>query len=190
MLFLLIMTYATVFTAELVGDKLLYSIGVLSTRYRTLPMLCGVGLAFMGKMTAAVLLGGFVAHLPPRLVAVVSAATFFTMAFALFFKAPDAGALEHRQTWRWSHAAMVSFAVVFFSEWGDPGQITAAALAARYQAPFVVWLGATLAMITKATLAMAVGDRLRKHAPENILRYCGVCLLFSLGIVSLLGFTT
>ncbi len=48
----------------------------------------------------------------------------------------------------------------------------------------------TRASFTELPRPMAVGDRLRKHAPENILRYCGVCLLFSLGIVSLLGFTT
>jgi len=38
------------------------------------------------------------------------------------------------------------------SEWGDVGQITAAALTAKYHRPLVVWLGAVGAMVTKGAL--------------------------------------
>ena len=129
MLPLLLAAYATVFTAELVGDKLLYTLTALATRYRPFPMLCGVGVAFMGKMGAAVLLGGLVAHLPAKLVVGLSAATFFTMALVLSFKASGEETSERGPSPHWSRAAVVAFSAVFFSEWGDPGQIAAAVLA-------------------------------------------------------------
>lgn len=187
MFFLLIMTYLTVFTGELIGDKLLYTIGTLATRYRVLPMLCGVGLAFMGKMMAAVILGGLISRLPMKLVAAVSACTFFAMAVALTFKTPKRGIIESKQSGHWFRPVVVAFSVVFFSEWGDVGQVAAAALAARYQAPLVIWFGATLAMVTKAALAMTIGITLQNRISQEALRYCGVCLLFSLGVLSLLS---
>ena len=185
MLYLLALTYATVLTAELVGDKLLYTISILTTRYRVFPVLSGVALAFMGKTTAAVLLGRFIAQLPTRIVTLVSAATFFTMALALSLKQPEQGPAEPEKSRMWSRTVVVSFAAIFFSEWGDPGQIAAAAVTARYQAPLAVWLGANLAMATKAIVAVTVGKGVLNVVPPTVLRYCGPCLLFSLGVLSL-----
>jgi Ca2+/H+ antiporter, TMEM165/GDT1 family len=187
MLYLLLLSYVAVFTGELMGDKLLYTISTLATRYRLLPMLGGVAVAFMGKMLAAVLLGGFVSHLPGKLVAVLSAATYFTMALAPSVKTAAPGAADSRQLVPSFRAVVISFSVVFFSEWGDIGQITAATLAARYHAPLVIWMGGTLAMVTKSVLAMTVGVALRSRISQEVLRYCGVCVLFGLGVLSLIN---
>jgi putative Ca2+/H+ antiporter (TMEM165/GDT1 family) len=54
-----------VFVAEIVGDKLLYTTGVLATRYRTVPIIIGMLAAFMGKMAVAVAVGSAIAKLPP-----------------------------------------------------------------------------------------------------------------------------
>ncbi len=188
MLSTLAVTFAAVFTSELIGDKLLYTIGVLGARYRRSPVLCGVGPAFMAKMAAAVLLGKLIAQMPANVVAVLSAATFFTMGLVLWFKAPESSSVECEKSANWFRVASISFAVVFFSEWGDMGQVTAAALTTRYGAPFGVWIGGTLAMMAKAVLAMTMGASLRNRVPERILRYCGVCLLLSLGVFSLFRF--
>src|ERR1035438_5302246 len=47
---ILLATYVAVFAAEIVGDKLLYTTGVLATRYRTAPIMIGMAIAFMLKM--------------------------------------------------------------------------------------------------------------------------------------------
>src|SRR5205823_5627350 len=57
-------TYAAVFAAEIVGDKLLYTTGVLATRFRTLPIVVGVTIAFMAKMGVAVAVGEAISRLP------------------------------------------------------------------------------------------------------------------------------
>jgi len=175
-----------VFVAELIGDKLLYTISVLTTRYRPLPMFCGMVVAFMAKMLAAVLLGQVISELPVGLVATMSAVTFFIIAFVLWFKEPDREPLNFKPSPYWSTAALTSFSVIFFSEWGDVGQITVVTLTARYQTPLIIWVGATLAMITKALLAMTLGFGLRKWVPKKILRYCAVVVCLVMGILSVL----
>ena len=57
MLALLFATYGAVFLAEIVGDKLLYTTGVLATRYRPAPIMVGMAFAFMLKMAVAVMVG-------------------------------------------------------------------------------------------------------------------------------------
>ena len=42
---LFLATYGAVFLAEIVGDKLLYTTGVLATRYRPMPIVIGATLA-------------------------------------------------------------------------------------------------------------------------------------------------
>jgi putative Ca2+/H+ antiporter (TMEM165/GDT1 family) len=83
---------------------------------------------------------------------------------------------------------MVSFAAIFFSEWGDVGQITAATMAARFGAPLLVWLGAVSAMATKGALAASIGAGIRQWIQEHLspktIRYAAVGLLLLLGILS------
>jgi Ca2+/H+ antiporter, TMEM165/GDT1 family len=188
MLPIFLATYGAVFLAEIVGDKLLYTTGVLAARYRTAPVMFGMAAAFMLKMGVAVLVGKAVSTLPPLLVAAVTALSFIGVAFALWRKrdAPDEVRKEHAA----SKAALVSFATIFFSEWGDVGQVTAAAMSARFGVPAVVWAGAVCAMITKGVLAASLGAGVRRwitsHVPPKVVRYCGVGLMLLLGLLSVL----
>jgi putative Ca2+/H+ antiporter (TMEM165/GDT1 family) len=185
MLTILLATYGAVFAAEIVGDKLLYTTGVLATRYRTLPIMLGMMMAFMAKMAVAVLVGKAISALPPILVAAVTTINFFGIAITLWRK-PDKR--EIKKDYTDSRAAMVSFAAIFFSEWGDIGQITAATMSARFGAPLLVWVGAVSAMVTKGALAASIGGALRQwiqdHLSPKTIRYGAVALLLILGILS------
>src|SRR5438552_19034049 len=88
MLPILLATYVAGFIAEIVGDKLLYTTGVLATRYRTVPILFGMAIAFMAKMAVAVLVGKAISTLPRLLVAAITTINFFAIAYALWRK-PD-----------------------------------------------------------------------------------------------------
>lgn len=185
MLPIFLATYSAVFIAEIVGDKLLYTTGVLAARYRTIPIMFGMAVAFMLKMAVAVAVGEAISKLPSWLVAAVTAFSFIGVAIAVWRKD------ERRATQREvsaPRAAMVSFAAIFFSEWGDVGQVTAAAMAAKFHVPVVVWLGAVGAMVTKGILAASIGAGVRgwiqEHVPPKIIRYCGVTALIVLGILS------
>jgi len=89
----------------------------------------------------------------------------------------------------------VGFAGIFFSEWGDVGQVTAATLAAKYgkaapgtQTAMTVWLGAVAAMVTKGTLASFIGGGVRgwiqAHIEPRTLRYAATALLLIIGALS------
>jgi Ca2+/H+ antiporter, TMEM165/GDT1 family len=186
---ILLATYGAVFVAEIVGDKLLYTTGVLATRYRTVPIMIGMLIAFMAKMAVAVAVGQAISKLPPLLVAALTSLSFIGIAITLWRK-PVERTPEKEKDNRSSRAAMVSFAAIFFSEWGDVGQITAATMAARFGAPVLVWIGAVAAMATKGALAASIGAGVRQwivsRIPPKVIRYAGVSALLVLGVLSVL----
>ena len=186
MLVVFFATFGAVFLAEIVGDKLLYTTGVLSARYRTAPILIGMATAFMAKMGVAVLAGEAISRLPRLLVAGITAASFVGVAIALWRK--DDQYRHERDAHKAHKAAMISFAAILFSEWGDVGQVTAAAMAAKYHPALIVWLGAVAAMITKGSLAAFLGSGIRRWIQDRVspkvVRYVGVSLLLFLGVLS------
>jgi len=197
-------TYGTVFIAEIVGDKLLYTTGVLATRYRWLSITAGMALAFTLKMGVAVAVGDAIAHMmPPWLIATITAASFAGVALALWRK-PDVRKPKEKDA-RILKGAMVAFAAIFFSEWGDVGMITAGAMSVRYvwsaravdatqvvptTAAVLVWLGAVSAMVTKGTLAVTLGASVRgwiaSHVSPKVVRYVAVAAILVLGVLSVL----
>ena len=85
----LLTTYGGVFLAEIVGDKLLYTSGVLATRYRWVAIVCGMALAFMAKMSVAVAVGVLIGKLLPLwLVASLTGVSFLGVAITMWRK-PD-----------------------------------------------------------------------------------------------------
>jgi putative Ca2+/H+ antiporter (TMEM165/GDT1 family) len=185
---ILFTAYGAVFVAEIVGDKLLYTTGVLASRYRTMPIMLGMMVAFMAKMGVAVMVGKAISTLPKLIVAAVTAVSFIGVAIVLWRKPVTTP--EKKKEHRASKAAAISFAAIFFSEWGDVGQITAATLAARYGRPWVIWVGAVGAMVTKGALAASLGASVRQWIQNRIspqvVRYVGVSLLLILGLLSVL----
>ncbi len=181
----LTVTFGAVFLAEMVGDRSLYAISSLAWRYGATRVVAGVTAAYAMKMAVAVMIGRKLAELPPAVVAVVSALTFFATAAVLFFKrsSTQPGAPEKTP---FARAASVSFSAIFFTEWADVGQLTAAMLAARFGAPLLVWSGATMAMMTKGAIALVLALGVRTRIRQEWLRYgaCVICVV--LGILAAL----
>ena len=135
-------------------------------------------------------------RLPRALVATVTAASYIGVAIALWRKS------DVREEKPKDHAvlkgAAVAFAAIFFSEWGDVGQITAAAMAAKFVTPaadgtttaLVVWLGAVSAMVTKGALATLLGASVRvwiaSRVSPRFVRYAAVGALLVLGVLAVL----
>lgn len=183
-LYLLLATYGTILVSELVGDKSIYTISSLGMRFRPLYVFCGFTAAFMIKMLVAVLLGQMIAELPASVLSVTSAATFFLTGLIIWSKKTNDEPTQCEHANYFHRVALISFAAIFFSEWADVGQIMAATLTARYQLPFIVWLGATLALITKGLLALTLGRGLRKCIPLHVLRPVSVGLCLVMGLIS------
>jgi putative Ca2+/H+ antiporter (TMEM165/GDT1 family) len=180
---LLMAVYVTVLAAELLGDKSIYTIGSLATRFRLRYVIAGITLAFAAKMAVAVLAGQVLAQLPRGLIATASSLTFFATAFFLWHKRPEEGAPVAASAPR---AGVVSFGAIFLTEWADAGQITAAAMTARFGRPLLVWTAATAAMLTKGLLAMLLAVPLRRHVPRSTLRYVALTVCVVMGVLAAL----
>jgi putative Ca2+/H+ antiporter (TMEM165/GDT1 family) len=187
MLVTMLAVYAAVLTAELIGDKTLYTLGPLSSRYGFSPVLAGATVACMVKMAAAVLLGDLLSRLPGWSLACTSALTFFWMAVLLYRRKPEAEAVRGGGR-HWWHGALIGFGSSFFSEWADVGQITAAVLAAQIKLPVIVWTGATLAVVTKSVASATLGLGLRRWMPDGVLRVFSVCVYLAMGTLAMLRF--
>jgi putative Ca2+/H+ antiporter (TMEM165/GDT1 family) len=179
-------TYVAVFIAEIVGDKLLYTTGVLAVRYRPLPIILGMALAFMIKMGAAVLLGQAIAHLPKPVIAGLTAASFIGVMFMLWRKSDDIPVDGEAKSESLTQPAFVTFATILLSEWADVGMITAATMAANYASfLWVVWVAAVAAMVTKGLVAAFLGAGVRRWIRNRIqpkhLRYASVIAMAILG---------
>jgi putative Ca2+/H+ antiporter (TMEM165/GDT1 family) len=194
-------TYGAVFIAEIVGDKLLYTTGVLATRFRPSAIVSGMAAAFMVKMAVAVLVGEAIARLPRALVALVTGASFLGVIIAVWRK-PDVRRTKEKDA-RLLQGAALAFATIFFSEWGDVGMVMAGTMAAKYvwtarvgsgrgivEMGLIVWLAAVSAMVTKGGLAVTLGAGVRRsiaeHVNPRIVRYVAVAALVVLGVLSVL----
>src|SRR5690606_20990914 len=125
---------------------------VLSSRYRPIPVLLGVSVAFVVQTAIAVAAGGLLGLLPDWVVLTVVAVLFAVGAVLLFRESlaaddsDDTGTSKNGLSF-WP-TVFTSFAVLFAAEWGDASQLGTAALSAHYQAPWSVFGGAALGLIT------------------------------------------
>ena len=201
MLEVFLTSYGGVFLAEIVGDKLLYTSGVLGARYRWGPIVCGMTLAFMAKMSVAVAAGVMIGRLLPTwLVALLTAVSFVGVAITMW-RRPDVRTPKEKDT-RLLRGASLAFLTIFLSEWGDKGMMTAGTWAAawatsavshgltRTTVAWLVWLGAVGAMVTKGSLAVTLGAGVRvwiaEHVSPRYVRYSAVAAMVVLGLLSVL----
>src|SRR5204862_7337653 len=106
------------------GDRSMYAIASLTARFRPLPVFCGAAPAYALKMLVAVLLANAVSHLGRTTIAIVSCATWLITAWVVWRREE---ARDHAGAFaRLRHPSIIAFASIAFTEWADPGQLTAA----------------------------------------------------------------
>ena len=184
-----ITAFAVVFLVEL-PDKTMVATLVLTTRYRAWPVFTGVVLAFAVQSVVAAAFGSALTLLPDRVVSGVVALLFGIGAFLLlregFSKDDDssdeAGTRADVPFWR---AALTSFGVLFAAEWGDASQLATAGITARYGAPFAVGLGAWLALVAVAGLAVLVGRKLAGRLPTHWIQRVAGVVFAVFGVIAL-----
>jgi len=173
---ILIAAYLSVLLAEAAGDRSIYTIASLAARFGPLPVLLGVAPAHALKMLVAVLAAGLVSRLSGPSIAAVSCVTWLIAAWAVWRREPRG---EESAFARLRQPSLIAFASIAFTEWGDPGQLTAALIAAQFRAPLLVWRGATAALLTKAAAALLLGIGARRYLNFAWIRFaaaafCGV----------------
>ncbi|MCZ2835890.1 TMEM165/GDT1 family protein [Modestobacter sp. VKM Ac-2985] len=167
-------------------DKTLFATLVLATRFPPLPVFVGVGLAFGLQVAIAVTAGSLLSLLPEAVVSAVVAVLFLTGAVLLWRESrkggdEDAGTVQTREQTSFVRAAAISFGVLFAAEWGDLSQLATAGLAARYEEPLSVFVGAWAALLVISGLAAFLGRKLADRLPVALLHRiaAGLFLVFA-----------
>jgi len=167
--------FALVFVAEL-GDKTQIACMTLATRYPARKVLLGVSLAFAVLSVLAVTVGKLLTQLvPPYLLSLIVAGLFFFFAWQSLRGGEEGEATDGALK---KGAVMAAFSMIFFAELGDKTQLATAGLATELAASAVA-LGACVALIASAALAIWLGKTMRdKLSPKLIAR--GSAVLFAL----------
>jgi Ca2+/H+ antiporter, TMEM165/GDT1 family len=184
---ILLATYWTILVVELIGDKAIYTITSLASRYSPFRVFVGITAAFMGKTLAAVLFAQLLVRVPAKISAGVGATVLFVTAAALWRKTsgPSSTGQTGGKPSFSSNGYVIAFAAIFFSEWGDVGQLSTAALSAQYRMPLIIWIAATAALMTKGLLALTVGIQLRRLLPDRVLKFAAVGSCCVLGAIAM-----
>ncbi|CAL9577130.1 TMEM165/GDT1 family protein [Streptomyces sp. Tu 3180] len=177
--------FGVVFLAEL-PDKTALAGLVLGTRYRASYVFAGVAAAFALHVALAVAAGSVLTLLPQQIVHALTGVLFLGGAAMLLLK-KDEGEEEVRKPqdqsfWKVSGAG---FMLILVAEFGDLTQIMTANLAARYDDPLSVGLGAVLALWAVAGLGIVGGKALMKRVPLRLITQIAALLMLGLGVWSL-----
>ncbi|RBY84085.1 TMEM165/GDT1 family protein [Blastococcus sp. TF02A-30] len=166
-------------------DKTLFASLVLATRYPHWPVFVGVGAAFGLQVAIAVTAGSLLSLLPGALVSGVVAVLFLVGAVLLWRSASsgpeEADDAPDREGTSFFRVAAISFGVLFAAEWGDLSQLATAGLAARYDDPLSVFVGAWAALLVVSGLAVFLGKKLADRLPIALIRRvaAGLFLVFA-----------
>lgn len=184
-------TFGVVFLAEL-PDKTAIASLILGTRYRPSWVFGGVAAAFLVHAVIAVAAGSLLALIPERPLQAVVAALFLLGAVLMLRshgkedgedEAEEAPDLGDDATFR--KVAWTSFGVIMVAEFGDLTQIVTANLAAKYQDPLAVGIGATLALWAVGGIAIIGGRGLLKVLPLHLIVRAAAVIMIVLAGFSL-----
>ncbi|NYV77469.1 TMEM165/GDT1 family protein [Streptomyces sp. UH6] len=179
------LVFGVVFLAEL-PDKTALAGLVLGTRYRASYVFAGVAAAFLVHVVLAVAAGSVLTLLPQQIVHAITGVLFLGGAAVLLMKKgedeEEIRKPENQSFWKVSGAG---FMLILVAEFGDLTQIMTANLAARYDDPLSVGLGAVLALWSVAGLGIVGGKALMKKVPLELITKIAAVLMTGLGLWSL-----
>lgn len=177
--------FGVVFLAEL-PDKTALAGLVLGTRYRASYVFAGVAAAFAVHVALAVAAGSVLTLLPQQILHALTGVLFLGGAAVLLMKKDEdeeeIRKPENQSFWKVSGAG---FMLILVAEFGDLTQIITANLAARYDDPLSVGIGAVLALWAVAGIGIVGGKALMKRVPLKLITKVAALVMLTLGVWSL-----
>ncbi|MEW2284468.1 TMEM165/GDT1 family protein [Streptomyces sp. NPDC047841] len=179
------LVFGVIFLAEL-PDKTALAGLVLGTRYRASYVFAGVAAAFLLHVVLAVAAGSVLTLLPQRIVHAVTGVLFLGgAAMLLLNKGEEEEEVKKPADQSFWKVAGTGFMLILVAEFGDLTQIMTANLAARYDDPISVGLGAVLGLWAVAGLGIVGGKALMKRVPLRLITQIAALLMLALGVWSL-----
>ncbi|WP_310716065.1 TMEM165/GDT1 family protein [Streptomyces lydicus] len=177
--------FGVIFLAEL-PDKTALAGLMLGTRYRASYVFVGVAAAFLVHVALAIAAGSVLTLLPHRVVQAVVGVLFLAGAAVLLFrKDDDEEEVKKPADQSFWKVAGAGFTMILVAEFGDLTQIMTANLAARYDDPLSVGVGAVLALWAVAGLGILGGRTLMKYVPLKLITKIAAAVMALLAAFSL-----
>jgi len=82
---------------------------------------------------------------------------------------------------------ITTFGVIFLAEMGDKTQLAAMTMSAQTKRPWVVLIGASLALVCVSAIGVAVGGVLSEYVPLEWIKRAAAIAFIVIGVLILLG---
>jgi putative Ca2+/H+ antiporter (TMEM165/GDT1 family) len=89
--------------------------------------------------------------------------------------------------WLKKNPYIAGFGFIFLMELGDKTQLLTITLASIYAAPFEVWLGAFLALVSVAWIGIFAGAAIAKKVPKFYLKVVAISIFILVGVLVLIS---
>lgn len=177
--------FGVTFIAEL-GDKTQIAILTLAARYGYLPVFLGAGVAFTAMNALAVTVGEVLArYVPKDVIQYISAGIFIV--FGLISFLPEKEKDETERVKKARGPFLTTLVVVVLMELGDKTQLALVALTSRFNAPVVVFLGGTAALLLTSFIGAIAGKWLARVVPFKWIRWASGVVFITFGVLIATG---
>jgi Ca2+/H+ antiporter, TMEM165/GDT1 family len=166
------------------GDKTQLVAMSFASRYNPFKVLLAIFIAIVANFAIVIAIGELLTTFVPLELISLSASISF-IGFGLW-TARDAtkGEVKGENVKISRFGIIATVGVTFFiAEFGDKTQLTTLSLAAQYQNPISVLIGATLAMLVADGLGIIIGVILCKHIPQRAIKWFSAAIFVIFGLV-------
>ncbi|VVB94764.1 Uncharacterised protein [uncultured archaeon] len=181
----LLTTFGLIAMAEL-GDKTQLTVIALSAGYDRVKVFSGVVLAFALVTGLGVLVGeGLLQIIPENFIKIMAGLLFILFGIRILMSKEDCDDEGNSQV---NNVFISTFSMIALAEMGDKTQLSAITLAAKYNSPYMVFIGAVLALASISLIGIIVGKKLCEIVPLSKIKLGAGALFILFGILFLAGF--
>jgi putative Ca2+/H+ antiporter (TMEM165/GDT1 family) len=161
------------------GDKTQLSILILSSKTnKHFQLLMGTLLAFLIVDGIAILLGNWIINIVPILyIKILSGIIFIIFGILLIFSKQE----DIEEKYYFKNPFMLSFSLIFLTEWGDKTQIAAALFATKYNG-LLVLAGVMVALTLLTVMAIYIGKYISTKIDRKLISMVAGVVFIIIGV--------
>lgn len=181
----LLMTFGLIAITEL-GDKTQLTVIALSAGYDRVKVFTGEISGFILVTGLGILVGETLfTYISPSWIKIIAGLLFIV--FGIWILLPQKTSCDAEENKSFPNPLISTFSMITLAEMGDKTQLSAITLAAKFDSPYFVFLGAILALGSISLIGILVGEKLCKIVPLSKIRQGAGVVFILFGILFLAG---
>ncbi|MCZ7358245.1 MAG: TMEM165/GDT1 family protein [Candidatus Methanoperedens sp.] len=180
----LLTTFGLIALAEF-GDKTQLTVIALSAGYDRVKVFSAVMLAFIFVTGLGVIFGKALYQIVnPEMIRMAAGLLFVAFGIWIFLSRDKC---DEAKTFPVRNPFFSTFSMITLAEMGDKTQLSAITLSAKYDSPYLVFIGAVLALASVSLLGIILGKKLCEIAPLSKIKLGAGALFIFFGLLFLAG---